>query len=67
VFTGNPDSLSWGIIRVLTDEAFANRLRTNARRKVREKYDWDTIAQQTKTVYEAVLSEYSKSFWAQKT
>jgi len=67
VFTGNPDSLSWGIIRVLTDEAFANRLRTNARRKVQEKYDWDTIAQQTKTVYEAVLSEYSKSFWAQKT
>jgi glycosyltransferase involved in cell wall biosynthesis len=67
VFTGNPDSLSWGIIRVLTDEALANRLRTNARRKLQEKYDWDTIAQQTKTVYEAVLSEYSKSFWAQKT
>jgi glycosyltransferase involved in cell wall biosynthesis len=52
---------------VLTDEALANRLRTNARRKLQEKYDWDTIAQQTKTVYEAVLSEYSKSFWAQKT
>jgi glycosyltransferase involved in cell wall biosynthesis len=67
VFTGNPDSLSWGIIRVLMDEAFANRLKTNAHRKVQEKYDWDTIAQQTKTVYESVLSEYSKSFWAQKT
>jgi glycosyltransferase involved in cell wall biosynthesis len=51
---------------VLTDEGFANRLRTNAHKKVQEKYNWDTIAQQTKTVYEAVLSEYSKSFWAQK-
>jgi glycosyltransferase involved in cell wall biosynthesis len=67
VFTANPDSLSWGIIRVLKEESFANRLKTNAQRKVREKHDWDTIAQQTKTVYEAVLNEYSKSFWAQKT
>jgi glycosyltransferase involved in cell wall biosynthesis len=66
VYAGNPDSLSWGITRVLTDQGFANRLRANAHRKVQEKYNWDTIAQQTKTVYEAVLSEYSKSFWAQK-
>jgi len=66
VYAGNPDSLSWGITRVLTDQGFANRLRANAHRKVQEKYNWDTIARQTKTVYEAVLSEYSKSFWAQK-
>jgi glycosyltransferase involved in cell wall biosynthesis len=67
VYAGNPDSLSWGITRVLTDQGFANRLRTNAYRKVQEKYNWDTIAQQTKTVYEVVLSEYSKSFWAQRS
>lgn len=67
VYTGNPDSLAWGITKVLTDEGFANRLRANAYKKVQEKYNWDTIAQQTKTVYEAVLSEYSKSFWAQKS
>ena len=67
VYAGNPDSLSWGITRVLTDQGFANRLRANAYRKVQEKYNWDTIAQQTKTVYEVVLSEYSKSFWAQKS
>jgi glycogen(starch) synthase len=66
VYAGNPDSLSWGITRVLTDQGFANRLRANAYRKVQEKYNWDTIAQQTKNVYEVVLSEYSKSFWAQK-
>jgi glycosyltransferase involved in cell wall biosynthesis len=67
VYPGNPDSLSWGITRLLTDEGFADRLRANAHRRVQEKYSWDTIAQQTKTVYEAVLSEYSKSSWAQKS
>ena len=67
VYTGNPDSLAWGINRVLTDEAYANTIRTNAHRKVQEKYNWDKIAQQTKTMYENILAEYSKSFWAQKT
>ncbi len=67
VYTGNPESLAWGINRVLTDEAYANTIRTNAYRKVQEKYNWDKIAQQTKTMYENILAEYSKSFWAQKT
>jgi glycosyltransferase involved in cell wall biosynthesis len=67
VYPGNPDSLAWGITRVLTDEAYANRLKTNAYKKVQEKYNWDRIAQQTSNIYEAVLDEYSKGFWAQKT
>jgi 1,4-alpha-glucan branching enzyme len=66
-YTGNPDSLAWGINKVLTDDGLAARLRANAHKKVTEKYNWDMIAQQTKNVYEAVLNEYSKSFWAQKT
>jgi glycosyltransferase involved in cell wall biosynthesis len=66
-YTGNPDSLAWGINRVLTDEAYANTLRTNAYRKIQEKYNWDKIAQQTMTMYENILNEYSQSFWAQKT
>lgn len=66
VYTGNPESLAWGITRVLTDQPYANRLRTNAHKKIREKYNWDKIAQQTKGIYETVLTEYSKSFWAQK-
>jgi 1,4-alpha-glucan branching enzyme len=67
VYAGNPDSLAWGINRVLTDQTYANALRTNAYRKVQEKYNWDKSAQQTKTMYESVLAEYSKSFWAKKT
>jgi glycosyltransferase involved in cell wall biosynthesis len=66
VYTGDPDSLAWGITRVLTEEVYAHRIRTNAYKKIQEKYDWDRIAQQTKRIYETILSEYSKSFWAQK-
>jgi glycosyltransferase involved in cell wall biosynthesis len=67
VYPGNPDSLAWGITRVLTDEAYANHLRINAYKKVREKYNWDRIAQQNMSAYRSVLGEYSKSFWAQKS
>ena len=66
VYTNNPDSLAWGVIRVLTDDVTANRLRSNAYMKIQEKYNWNRIAQQTKGVYETVLGDYSKSFWAQK-
>jgi glycogen(starch) synthase len=64
VYPNNPDSLAWGITKVLLDQNYANHLRENAYRKVQEKYDWEKIAQQTKRIYEGVLGEYSKSFWA---
>jgi glycosyltransferase involved in cell wall biosynthesis len=64
VYPNNPDSLAWGITKVLQDDGFANFLRQNAYRRVQEKYDWEKIAIQTKRIYESVLAEYSKSFWA---
>ncbi len=64
VYPNNPESLAWGITKVLLDPAYASQLRENAYRKVQEKYDWEKIAQQTKRIYEGVLGEYSKSFWA---
>ncbi len=66
VYPNNPDSLAWGISRVLTDERNANRLRSNAYKKIQEKYNWDRIAKQTKDVYRTVLNDYSNSFWAPK-
>jgi glycosyltransferase involved in cell wall biosynthesis len=66
VYTNNPDSLAWGIIKVLTNEENAERFRSNAYKKIHEKYNWDRIAQQTENMYRSVLSEYSKSFWALK-
>ncbi|MGB8779796.1 MAG: glycosyltransferase family 4 protein, partial [Candidatus Bathyarchaeia archaeon] len=67
VYPGNPDSLAWGITKVLTDQTYANHLRNNAYKKIQEKYNWDRIAQQTMRAYKSVLGEYSKSFWAQKS
>ena len=64
VYPNNPDSLAWGIIKILKDETYANYIRDNAYRRVQERYDWQKIASNTKSIYEAVLSEYSKSFWA---
>ena len=62
-YTSNPDSLAWGMIKILSDAAHANWLKTNAYKKVQEKYNWDKIAQQTKIIYEVVLNDYSKSSW----
>ena len=64
VYPNNPDSLAWGITKILLDESYKNHIVENAYRKVQEKYDWERIAQQTKRIYEGVLGEYSKSFWA---
>ena len=64
VYPNNPDSLAWGITKILLDENYRNRIRENAYKKVQEKYDWEKIATQTKRIYEGVLGEYSKSFWA---
>ena len=64
VYPNNTESLAWGITKVLTDEKYRNSLRENAYKRIQEKYDWDKIAKQTKRIYEGVLGEYSKSFWA---
>jgi glycogen synthase len=64
VYPNNVDSLAWGVTKVLSDETYSNRLRENAFKRIQEKYDWGKIAQQTVRIYEGVLGEYSKSFWA---
>jgi glycogen(starch) synthase len=63
-YPNNPESLAWGITKILLDDAYRAYIRENAYRKVQEKYAWEKIALQTKQVYKGVLGEYSKSFWA---
>jgi glycogen(starch) synthase len=63
-YPNNPESLAWGITKILLDENYGNYIRENAYRQVKEKYNWEKIAQQTKAIYKSVLGEYSKSFWA---
>ncbi|RLE22552.1 MAG: hypothetical protein DRJ50_07460 [Actinobacteria bacterium] len=48
---GNPDDLADAIERILTDDQLADRLRTNARSLVEQKYAWDAIATATAAVY----------------
>jgi glycosyltransferase involved in cell wall biosynthesis len=64
VYPDNSDSLAWGIVRILLDGNYANLLRIYAKDKLQEKYSWDTISLQTKDVYERVLKDYSKTYWA---
>jgi glycogen synthase len=64
VYPNNTESLAWGITKILIDDNYSKQLKENAYKKILEKYDWDKIAQQTRQMYEGVLGEYSKSFWA---
>jgi glycogen synthase len=64
VYPDNPDSLAWGINRILLDDGYQRWIKENAYRVVQNKYGWNKIAQQTKNTYERISSEYSKSNWA---
>ncbi|RJS94523.1 glycosyltransferase family 1 protein [Candidatus Bathyarchaeota archaeon] len=52
VYPGNPESIAWGVNRVLSDSAFSEWLVKNAKRKVQEVYSWDAIAKRTAALYE---------------
>ncbi len=56
VYADNSDSLAWGIIKVLTDEAYANRLKRNAYRKIVEDYNWEKISDETMEAYHQVMA-----------
>jgi glycosyltransferase involved in cell wall biosynthesis len=64
VYPNNPESLAWGINKILQDDNYSEHLRENAYKRILEKYDWDKIAQKTRHMYESILGEYSKSSWA---
>ncbi|MBC8139818.1 MAG: glycosyltransferase family 4 protein [Armatimonadetes bacterium] len=60
----NPDSLAWGITRVLQNPAQARAMAANAFERVETVFNWDIIATQTADTYNRVWSEYTKSEWA---
>lgn len=64
IYPNDPESLAWGVTKILLDEKYSVYLRKNAYKKIKEKYDWKKIALKTKKIYNSVLGEYSKSFWA---
>jgi glycosyltransferase involved in cell wall biosynthesis len=63
VHPNNPESLAWGINRVLTDPDYAQWLKENAIEHVKTAYNWNTITATTTTVYTQIVSEYLESSW----
>lgn len=63
-YLGNPDSLAWGIVRVLKEPEHSRKMVETAYERCRTVFNWDVIAVQTKSVYDRVWSEYQKSDWA---
>jgi len=55
VYPDNSDSVAWGILQVLKDSAYGNRLRKNAYKKLLSEFSWNKIAEQTTKVYHEVL------------
>lgn len=62
-WANNPESLAWGINRVLDDETLARRLGRNGARRVREEFGWEGIAAQTLDTYRRVIDEWRASAW----
>ena len=63
IYPDNAASLAWGIMKILHDEKYANRIRLNAFSQVSEAYTWENIAKKTLIVYEKVFAEYEHGDW----
>ena len=65
-FAGDPDSLAWGIVRALKNPGYARHMTEVAYDRVVTVFNWDSIAVQTKAVYERVQAEYALSEWGKE-
>ncbi len=52
VYSRNPESIAWGVNRVLSDPGYSRWLTQNAKKKIKENYSWETVAKRTSQVYE---------------
>jgi glycosyltransferase involved in cell wall biosynthesis len=63
VYPDDPASCAWGITHTLQHLDWAQQRVDNAYRVVTTRYNWDTIAEQTETVYSRVLAERQRTDW----
>jgi glycogen(starch) synthase len=54
-YTGNSDSLAWGILELLFNPDYAYQIRENAYNKVINVFNWDKIAVDTTRVYQDLM------------
>jgi len=63
LFTYNtPESIAWGIRKILTNPQYAESLRRAAQIRAKS-YEWKAIATSTLGTYTRVMSEYQKAIW----
>lgn len=55
VYSRNPESITWGVDRVLSNPDHAKWLTNNARETLQKAYSWEAIAMKTVNVYEEVV------------
>ncbi len=66
VYPSDPGSLAWGIVHTLAHPDWSRQRAANARREVRENYNWPHIAKQTIDVYNRVSKEAAKIGWGKR-
>jgi glycosyltransferase involved in cell wall biosynthesis len=63
VFPNDPNSITWAVRELFAHPAAAAERRALAHRQVQELYNWETIARQTVTLFEAVVAERRQTVW----
>ncbi len=66
-FANDPSSLAWAIIRTLKEQEHARKLAENAKKRLKDEFDWSLLADKTIAVYERVWAEFLNSYWAENT
>jgi glycogen(starch) synthase len=56
VFPKNPESIAWGIERILSDYDHAKWMTENAKEKLHKAYSWEAVAMKTVEVYRKVIA-----------
>ena len=56
-YAGNPNSIADSILALLFDHQLANNVVKNAKKKVKEEYSWNKIAQETYFTYQKAICE----------
>lgn len=63
VYPNDPASIGWAVSRLFDDPAAASVRRMQAHAQVSQQYSWNTIAQQTVTLYRSIVTERLHTSW----
>lgn len=66
-FANNPESLAWAILHVLRHPKESLEMNFAARKRLKEDFQWNKLADQTIEVYDRVWAEFLESYWAEDT